>query len=435
MGYADEILLNYLQEHTCNLLVIGAFSDRGAGGANSAGPTAHRLVQEAPISVLLVKGHRPALRKMLVCAGVEDEAVVNVAAQLANLLQKTGITPSVKVDSSAGWKMNAGNDKKYAAAYNPKTDTVALFRPASAERHVLHELMHASTLKALSKKGMAAGQMKALFAHVKKSGELKGMYGMSDVDEFVAEAFSNPKFQEALKKIAAPSVSSSIKSGWHWFVRIVRGILGMPQEQENALSQAIEIGLGVMRENMRLNEGTADVRYNAAPGKISQTDTAAFSKWFGDSKVVDADGKPLVGRELAVAMYDRGASSATVAKALGDVSVATVKRWVSSAGAQRNASEARGGTKENRSEAVRLYREGLGAFEIAKRLGVSNRGVYNWLRDAGVEIRSMSEAQSLRAAQGRQPIRGVRSIVSTKWGDVRADSVYEAARLRQRDYR
>jgi len=83
VGYADEILLNYLQEHTCNLLVIGAFSDRGAGGANSVGPTAHRLVQEAPISVLLVKGHRPALRKMLVCAGVEDEAVVNVAAQLA----------------------------------------------------------------------------------------------------------------------------------------------------------------------------------------------------------------------------------------------------------------------------------------------------------------------------------------------------------------
>jgi len=83
VGYADEVLLNYLQAHPCNLLVVGAFSDRGAGGAHSVGPTAHRLVQEAPISVLLVKGHRPALRKMLVCAGVEDEAVVNVAAQLA----------------------------------------------------------------------------------------------------------------------------------------------------------------------------------------------------------------------------------------------------------------------------------------------------------------------------------------------------------------
>jgi nucleotide-binding universal stress UspA family protein len=36
--------------------------------------------------VLLVKGHRPALRKILVCAGVEDEAVVNVAAQLAQAI-------------------------------------------------------------------------------------------------------------------------------------------------------------------------------------------------------------------------------------------------------------------------------------------------------------------------------------------------------------
>jgi nucleotide-binding universal stress UspA family protein len=83
VGYADEVLLNYLNEHPCNILVVGAFADRGAGGAHSVGPTAHRLVQEAPISVLLVKGHRPALRKMLVCAGVEDEAVVSVAAQLA----------------------------------------------------------------------------------------------------------------------------------------------------------------------------------------------------------------------------------------------------------------------------------------------------------------------------------------------------------------
>jgi nucleotide-binding universal stress UspA family protein len=83
VGYADEVLLNYLQDHPFNLLVVGAFADRGAGGVHSVGPTAHRLVQEAPISVLLVKGNRPAMRKMLVCAAVEDEAVVNVAAQLA----------------------------------------------------------------------------------------------------------------------------------------------------------------------------------------------------------------------------------------------------------------------------------------------------------------------------------------------------------------
>ena len=31
VGYADEVLLNYLHEHPCNLLVVGAFADRGQG--------------------------------------------------------------------------------------------------------------------------------------------------------------------------------------------------------------------------------------------------------------------------------------------------------------------------------------------------------------------------------------------------------------------
>ena len=338
--------------------------------------------------------------------------------QVAKLLLKTGIAPKAMAGTDQGWKFNAGNDKKYAAAYNEKTDTISLFRPAAAERNFLHEAIHAATIRALGRKGMAAGQMKALFAHVQKTGKLKGMYGMSDVDEFIAEAFSNPKFQDALKKVAAPKASGALSSAWNWFVRIVKGILGLPANQESALSQALEIGLGVMRENMALQSGdgvirfnhalrsnpegnrplnairlaklrriaaglerpkdavflrvtedgkaittgpkgvripetfirfaesngldfevrrngegrksdghaigkhitsktepmppeyresgalyfgegneffdrTGKTRYNAAPGKINQTDTEAFKRWFGDSKVVDSDGKPL----------------------------------------------------------------------------------------------------------------------------------------------
>ena len=338
--------------------------------------------------------------------------------QVARLLLKTGIAPSITVGDGKGWKMNAGDGNKYAAAYNPKTDTVSLFRPASAERNMLHELIHAATLKALSKKGMASAQMNALYTHVKKSGKLKGMYGMSDVDEFIAEAFSNPKFQAMLKQVSAAPVGGKPSSEWDWFIRVVRGILGLKQGADNALSQALDIGVGVMRENMALQSGdgvirfnhalrsnpegnrplnairlanlrriaaglerpkdavflrvtedgkaittgpkgvripetfirfaesngldfearrngesrksdghtvgdhitsktepmpeeyresgalyfgegneffdrTGKTRYNAAPGKINQTDTAAFRRWFGDSKVVDADGKPL----------------------------------------------------------------------------------------------------------------------------------------------
>ena len=174
--------------------------------------------------------------------------------QLAKLLMKTGIAPRITVGDSKGWKFNAGEGNKYTAAYNPTTDMVALFRPAAAERNALHEFVHAASIKALSGKGMAATQMKALYQHVKKTGKLKGMYGMSDIDEFIAEAFTNPKFQAMLKTVPARSESSGVKSAWHWFVRIVKGILKLPSDRESALSQALEIGVGVMRENMKAGD-------------------------------------------------------------------------------------------------------------------------------------------------------------------------------------
>ena len=195
--------------------------------------------------------------------------------QLAKLLLKTGIAPKIMVGDGKGWKMNAGEGHKYAAAYNPTTDTVALFRPGSAERNMLHELMHAATIKALGKNGLAAGQMKALFAHVQKVGKAyglhydkntkRGTYGMSDIDEFVAEAFTNPKFQEMLKQVAAPlNGGKKLSTAWQWFVRIVRGILGLPQNDQSALSAALEIGVGVLREDMQIRSGnSADMRYSA----------------------------------------------------------------------------------------------------------------------------------------------------------------------------
>jgi nucleotide-binding universal stress UspA family protein len=86
VGYPDEVVLNYLRENARSLLVIGAFADRSAGGVHSIGPTAHRLVQEAPVSVLLVKGNRPVYKRVLVCASVEDASVVSVAAQMAEAM-------------------------------------------------------------------------------------------------------------------------------------------------------------------------------------------------------------------------------------------------------------------------------------------------------------------------------------------------------------
>jgi hypothetical protein len=124
---------------------------------------------------------------------------------LAIALQKAGLQTSITVDPQGGWSVgNRSYAAKYAAAYSPKADKVALFTPRDAERHVLHELAHAATLKAINAGGAAAMRMTALFKHVEKSGKLEGMYGMSTLDEFVAEVFSNPKFRAALESVPGP---------------------------------------------------------------------------------------------------------------------------------------------------------------------------------------------------------------------------------------
>ena len=169
---------------------------------------------------------------------------------LARALIQTELATSITVGDGRGWKFNAG-EGKYAAAYNPATDTAALFRPAAAERNVLHECMHAATLKALSKRGLAATQMRRLYEFVKKSGKVRGQYGMTNVDEFVAEAFTNPKFQQALMRINAPDLTGfEKKNAWHWFVRLVRNILGLKSGSHDALSQALMLGTRLMHENM-----------------------------------------------------------------------------------------------------------------------------------------------------------------------------------------
>mgnify|MGYP000945787674 FL=1 len=182
---------------------------------------------------------------------------------LAAALRRVGVSSTVALDDTGGWRFgNRSYAQRYAAAYNPTTDTVALFTPHEAERHVLHELVHAATLKAIAAGGPAAVRMRALFRHVQKSGRLDGQYGMTDVDEFVAEAFSNPRFQEALRGLPAPA-GSTLKSAWQWFVRIVARIVGIrTQPSETALDRALTVGAQLMRENVALR----DVATGKVPG-------------------------------------------------------------------------------------------------------------------------------------------------------------------------
>jgi len=229
---------------------------------------------------------------------------------LARALKSFGVLPTVKADAQSGWSLFSQTGNKYGAAYNNKTDTVALFERQDAEHHALHEFTHAATLKAIAKGGPAATQMNALFEHVQADGSLEGQYGMSlnkggtpNIKEFVAEAFSNPKFQIALKTVPAPR-GSSLKNAWQAFVRMVARMLGFKSPQmENALDRAMVLGAQLMRENAALLERNGvklDATRLAPNGKPSNLNerqwhevrTPEFKTWFGDWEIAAQDLRP-----------------------------------------------------------------------------------------------------------------------------------------------
>ena len=289
-------------------------------GATMAGPIYSRRAQAAEPS--------PADKAIygMAAEGKSAQEILSFIAKasrrpfnryLANALKNLGASSSVTLDSQGGWQFgNSSQAQKYAAAYNPKTDTVALFTAREAERHALHELTHAATLKAIAAGGPASIQMRGLYLHLKRNGSLSGQYGMSNLDEFVAEAFSNPKFQAALKEIPAPK-GSGLQSAWQWFVRAVARVLGIKTAaMETALDRALTLGGGLMRENAALAGRTESTRFsqqseipdtitidgverpttnsNGKPIAQDEAGTRRFYEWFGDSKAVDSQGRPLV---------------------------------------------------------------------------------------------------------------------------------------------
>lgn len=198
--------------------------------------------------------------------------------QVARLLLRTGVTPKVEALAADG----LGKDKRgfnLLAKYNRDSNTISLTEGAGymAEQIMLHELIHAATLRALDRKGLASLQMRRLFEHVQKHGGLAGTYGMKNAGEFVSEAFTNPDFQRELRKIKGVQDGGATKTAWDGFIRILRSILGLRSDSTDALSQALQIGVAVMRDQYRMGNRGERGGHNAymATRNVAGQDSAS----------------------------------------------------------------------------------------------------------------------------------------------------------------
>jgi len=162
--------------------------------------------------------------------------------------------------------------------YDPKTNTISINTDIPVSAHaVLHELSHAATQKNLKKKGdKYTKQFQTLFDDVKDS--LDTAYGTKNLDEFVAELYSNIDFRN---KVARVTIKGQNVSAWTKFrgivVNLIRRIQGKEPIEFNALKQADNLIVHILAvnptavDNESLSLITDPVQLKELLGRVSTT--------------------------------------------------------------------------------------------------------------------------------------------------------------------
>ena len=166
----------------------------------------------------------PAIRKALKAGDLRGALTMlgsqnlgrasEVAKKLADAIGKTKVELEPML-------LNA-EDVPVAGLYDPKTDTIKLDAKEGLNLHVLlHESVHAATSHVIDNKSHpVTKQLTELYNNVKDS--LDSAYGAQSLDEFVAESFSNPEFQQ---KLAGINPKGEAITAWERFMHAVRNFV------------------------------------------------------------------------------------------------------------------------------------------------------------------------------------------------------------------
>jgi hypothetical protein len=168
-------------------------------------------------------------------AASSDRFVSRVATRLAEANVGTNVVIRENLVDEAGVAV--------PGYYDPKTDTIYIDANTGMNSHVLlHETGHAATSHVLDNpNNPLTRQLQQLFDSIKDS--LDTAYGSTSLDEFVAEAQSNPEFVGLLKSI---NPNGGKYTAWDKFVRAVsnfmRRLVGMDSKPlDSAYDQADRI--------------------------------------------------------------------------------------------------------------------------------------------------------------------------------------------------
>ena len=124
---------------------------------------------------------------------------------------------------------------------------------------------------------------KARYARDSKGRRFITVYGLTNEREFTAEAMTNPEFQFELMQIPY----GGRKSAWTAFTQLVAELLGI--KNTNALTEVMNLV-----DRLAQTKQPKGVKVDKGEVDYAETYTPEFKRWFGDSKIVDKNGNPLV---------------------------------------------------------------------------------------------------------------------------------------------
>ena len=160
--------------------------------------------------------------------------------------------------------------------YDEKTKTVKIYQSGTTNT-LLHEVVHAATAKIINNHvyfetvdGVMRGVgltplgkklMRMFDAAKAAAGKKNMMYGLQNAHEFVAEAFTNPVFQNFLKNtesISKGTIKGKLSSLWSDFVNAIKDMLGVPDIAgtllEDVLTLAPQLFKGPLVESVSKGE-------------------------------------------------------------------------------------------------------------------------------------------------------------------------------------
>ena len=203
-----------------------------------------------------------------------------------------------------------GDAGRAQAYFDPKTNTVFLIadhiRAGTEMAVAAHELMHKHGQSVLGKDGWdKLHSVISTWANADPESDERLIYNYAASKvRAVGESLSSQELfpyavEGALKAGYKPNAMARHCSVQKWLAGVIQSmkevwgkITGKPDTFK--VQDLVDLAFAIaQRENPANASISLDAGQNDA-AKPDQTDTPAFRNWFGDSKVVDSDGKPLV---------------------------------------------------------------------------------------------------------------------------------------------